>query len=175
MSNNELTQSNFVDATLAELRKQGLDYGSYFKMDLLKEMAGPFGKDPVKFAFFKIELSSRLIQLGFHISEANLNGEGMRICQAVENFHIATGWLGRADAAHNRAHLLLEKTDQTRLTEAEKQRDSNLLREIQHRRLMLSRLGEIVKIVKKHRPGLLKEDQEIEIQDTNVCGATNKL
>jgi hypothetical protein len=161
----KLSQVELVDAALGHLRKEGLDYGSYFPMALLRKLAGPLGKDDVKFAFFKMALSESLLEFGgFHISEANLNGEGMRICQAVENFHVASNWLARADRSHARAQRLLERTDQTRLTEAEKQRDANLLREIQHRRMMLSRQDDVVKLIKKHKPALLKEDIETETQ-----------
>jgi hypothetical protein len=159
----ELSQVELVDAAMARLQQDGLDYGSYFPMALIKELAGPMGKDPVKLAFFKMSLSESLLDRGFHISEANLNGEGMRICQAVENFHVATGWLVRADRSHARAQLLLEKTDQSRLTDAEKQRDANLLREIQHRRMMLRRQNDFVRLARKHKPALLKEDVEMEV------------
>jgi hypothetical protein len=159
----ELTQVEIVSAALVRLHGQGLDYGSYFAMSFIKELAGPLSKDPVKFAFFKMGLSAALLELGFHISEANLNGEGMRICQAVENFHVATNWLVRANSAHERAKKLLEKTDQDRLTDAEKQRDANLLREIHYRRMMLARTEDFAKLAKKHRPALLKEEMEVEL------------
>jgi hypothetical protein len=158
----ELTQVELVDAAMVQLRQIGLDYGSYFPMSLIQKLAGPLGKDPVKFAFFKMALSESLLNIGLHISEANLNGEGMRICQAVENFHVAVNWLNKADRSHIRAQLLLQKTDQGKLTDAEKQRDANLLREIHHRRMMLSRTEDFAKLAKKHKPALLKEDIEVE-------------
>jgi hypothetical protein len=108
-------------------------------------------------------LSECLLDMGFHISEANLNGEGMRICQAVENFHVSVNWLNRADRGHARAQKLLERTDQSQLTDAEKIRDANLLREIHHRRMMLARTEDFVRLAKKHKPALLKEDVEVEV------------
>jgi hypothetical protein len=57
---------------------------------------------------------------------------------------------------------LLTNTDQSQLTEAERTRDANTLRELGHQKIMLARSNEVVSVVKKHKPGLLKEPIDIE-------------
>jgi hypothetical protein len=80
----------------------------------------------------------------------------------VENYHFAKGWIAQADNAHERAEYLLTGANQNQLTEAEKIRDGNLLRQIQHRRMLLRRSDDVIKVVKKHSPAILQPDRDVE-------------
>jgi hypothetical protein len=56
---------------------------------------------------------------------------------------------------------LLEQTPQDEMSEAEKRRHEKELRELRYSNRLHARRGEVIEIVKKHRPGLLREDTDI--------------
>jgi hypothetical protein len=155
---NFLSRNDIIERALFLLKANGLDYGSFFPMDQLRSWAGRLAEKESDFAFFKMGLAEQLLELGFKWSEAGLNGSGVRIGQAVENYHFAERWLARSGRDHDRAQLLLSRTDQSRLTPAEQERDRNMLRIIQHQKMMLRRRAEVVEVLQKHKPGLLRED-----------------
>lgn len=156
-------QLALINNAITQLKARGLDYGAFFPIAVLRELAGPDSQDDVRFGFFKMALVAELREMGFCLSESGMNGQGMRVMQAVEHFHVATRWQGDAQAALERGVTLLTHTDQTRLTPAEQTRDANALRELQHQKMMLSRTDEVIPVLKRHKPGLLKADIEAEL------------
>lgn len=161
---NELSRQEYFDSVISQLHAKGVDYGAFYPAEELRTLAGPLAKTENDFAFFKMQLRESFLNLSPRklLTERGLNGAGMRIAQRVEHYYFSVSLLERADAAHVKAELLLEGDDQGELTEAERQRDANLLREIKHRRMMLRRAEEVYKVVRRHKPALLHEDVEAE-------------
>jgi hypothetical protein len=154
------TLGQIVQAAIVQLEPE-ISYGKYFPMSQLKQLAGAMGQDETKFAFFKLSLISAFRERGFWLNEKGLNGEGMRIALALENFYYAESATEKAIAGLDRATVLLTKTDLTGLSEAEVKRHENTLRQTQHQRLMLLRSEEVTAVIRKHKPALLRPDIEI--------------
>jgi hypothetical protein len=161
---NELTRNEFINEVIAQLKVKGIEYGAFYKTEELRQLAGPFGKDETMFSFFKLELRKRFADLRLLLTEKGLSGAGMRIAQPVEIYHFAKSWIDQADNAHDRAEFFLAGNDQSRLTEAEKLRDTNLLRQIAHRRMLLRRAEDVVKVLERRAPAILKADIETPVE-----------
>lgn len=163
MSEENITQYETVIATLEKLKTEGLTYGSFFRTEHLRELAGPWGTDKA-FPFFMMELAEHLRNAGMILSCAELGGTGYRILQQVENYHATQRWHDGIGKAYDRIVTVMTSMDRGSMTDAEKIRDENWLRQMRHERLMHRRTIEVMEIIKKHKPGLLKEDQEAALE-----------
>ena len=164
---NELTvttQSQAVESAIKGMERIGLDYGAYFPMAQLQELAGPTWGSEERFLYFTWAIGDALRQRGFGWSKKGLNNEGYRIPQKVENPHYAERCQRDAMNSLDNAITLLANTDTSGLTDAEVKRHENVLRQTQHQKLMLLRSDEAVKAIKRHKPGVLKPDVEVETE-----------
>jgi hypothetical protein len=159
-----LNQTQIVASTLVAMGKLGLDHGSYYTMGQLKEFAGPVWSSADKFRYFIMGLQEALRHRGFCFSRRGLKNEGYRITQAVENSHYMEQQGHQALSALERAIVLGVNTDKSVLTDAERKRHDNVLRETQHQRMMLLRSDEVVDVLTKHKKGLLKPTIDLETQ-----------
>lgn len=162
MIDKTLTQKDVTVSALARMEERGLDYGSFFPMDFLKEIAGPWGDDD-NFRYFIMGLTMVLRQRGFIFTCSELNGEGYRIPQQVENYHYTQNWHDSIDRSYSKIITLMSNMKRDQMTETEKKRDDNWLRLMRHERMMLRRATDAIQVIKKNQPGFLKEDQEINI------------
>jgi len=161
MSEQKLSQTDAIAHALSRMTEQGLDYGSFFKAEFLKEIAGPWGSEK-NFHFFMIGLIVALRKRGMYLTSAELGGTGWRVAQAVEHYHVSQMWRNDAERAYDRAIELLTNTRRDSLTEAEKIRDDNAIRVLTYERKMLQRSEDVIKVVKKNKPTIFKEDIEME-------------
>jgi hypothetical protein len=156
-----LSRNEIVDAACNQLVESGVTHGSYLTTEQLRAMAQELGKDDVKFAFFKAEITAFLRGRGLWLTSEGLHGEGYRVGQPVENAYYIQACMQAAGAALDRAIVLGRATDLSTLTEPEARRHQNVLRQAQHQRMMLLRSSEVEKVLKRHRPVLLKPDIEV--------------
>jgi hypothetical protein len=147
-----------VQTALVQMDQNGLTYGSYFPMGELKKLAETMGGNETDFAFFKMALGAALRERGYWFTCDGLRGEGYRIAQRVENAHYIERTMREAQNDLARGITLGANTDFTGLTDAERRRHENLLAQARHQRLMLLRAEEATTVIRKHKPGLLRED-----------------
>lgn len=162
MSDKTLTQKDVTMNALARMAERGLDYGSFFPMDFLKEIAGPWAEEH-KFPFFMMGLAAILRERGFVFTCSELNGEGYRIPQQVENYHYTQHWHDSIERSYDKIITVLSNMKRDQMTEIEQKRDENWLRLMRHERMMLRRAGDAIQLIRKNQPGLLKEDKEAEV------------
>jgi hypothetical protein len=155
----KISQHDAVAAALVQMQTAGLNYGSFFPIEFLKKAAGPWGTEKT-FHYFMILLSETLRKRGMCLTSANLNGTGFRVCQQVENYHVAQNWRGDAQRCFDRAITLLSNMERDALTAAEKLRDESALRKLRYERQLLNRSDDVIKVVRKHKPGIFRDDVE---------------
>ena len=156
-----------IATALSELGKLGLlAYGSFIRTDVMKQVAGPYGDNPKKFPWpFVMNLASELFRQGKILSCAELGGEGWRIIQAVENYHVTSRWYDGIARTYSRIIQVHESMDKNELTSAEQLRDENWVRRVRYEQLLHRRKTEVIKLVTKHKPGLLKRDVDAEVKE----------
>lgn len=162
MSDKLLTQKDVTVNALARMAERGLDYGSFFPMEFLKEIAGPWG-DEENFRYFIMGLTEILRERGFIFTSKELNGEGYRIPQQVENYHYTQHWHDSINRSYDKIITVLSNMKRDQMTEIEQKRDENWLRLMRHERMMLRRAGDVIQMIRKNQPGLLKGDREAEV------------
>ena len=155
-------QAQAVAGAIAAMESTGLDYGNFYSMTKLKELAGPAWEQEKKFTWFIVGLTAALRERGFWFTREGLRNEGFRIAQRVENAHYMERTNHEAIASLERGIVLGGNTDLTGLTEAETKRHENVLRQTRHQRLMLVRSEEVIDTLRQHKKGLLRDDVEVE-------------
>jgi hypothetical protein len=156
-----VSQNDVMVAALTKLQTEhSLDYGSFLPMTLLKELAKPYDAEK-QFPFFMMALTERCRELGFVLSSAELAGTGYRVLQQVEHYHVGEHWHNEAYRAYDKIIILMSSMKRDKLTDAEKLRDDNFLRQMRYERQMLIRADDAIKSLKKHAPSILKPDVEV--------------
>ena len=143
----------------AAIKVAALGFGGYAPNELITEISGykPVTKE---FGFFVSDVREILVERGMWLSGEGQNSAGFFIIRPSENAVLASRYAG---AAHRRLLLmqrLLECTPQDAMSEAEKRRHAKELRELRYSNRLHARQSEVVEIVRKHKPGLLKDDIE---------------
>ena len=148
------------EALIVLVERKGLTFGSYFTIEELKELAGPLGADDDRFHhYFLRGLTELLRERGYWFLSRGLNGQGYRVAQQSENVHYLDRCQRDAESALERGVVLGNATlgNPAELTQAEQMALEHELRATRHQLTMLRRSEDVEKVLRKHKPGLLKE------------------
>jgi hypothetical protein len=106
---------------VTQLFSDGLIPGSIIRADTIEEVTG-LHKGTVEFNFWVKAIRDVLIKRGIWLSGEGYNGEAYEILHPRENHWVVKLAAAKAIRSGKRMQTLLENTDQSQLTELEKQK-----------------------------------------------------
>jgi hypothetical protein len=115
-----------------------------------------------EFSFFVSTVRRELAQYGMWLSGEGQEGKGFFIVRPSENAVVASRFQNKATRAIELMEQLLTNTPLEGMTDAEKRRHDKELRDLRFTNRIMRRKREVVEVIKKHKPGLLKDDVELE-------------
>ena len=136
-----------------------LGFGGYIPNQEIVDLSG-YKTNTKQFGFFVSDVREVLVSSGMWLSGEGQNSEGFFVLRASENAVLASRYAGKAHRALLLVQTLLECTPQDTMSEAEKRRHDKELRELRYSNRIYARQAEVVEVLRKHKPGILKEDVE---------------
>jgi hypothetical protein len=158
MSDKQLaTRSERILAAATEI--EALGFGGFVSNEQIVKVSG-YEKDTKEFGFFVSDVREVLVEQGMWLSGEGQQSKGFFIVRPSENAIVASRFSGKAHRALQLMQRLLERTPLTDLNEAERRRHEKELRELRYSNRLHARRDEVLEVIKKHKPGLLKDDLE---------------
>jgi hypothetical protein len=136
-------------------------FGAALASTELSELSG-YAVETKQLSFFVSDVREELAANGMWLSGEGQAGQGFFVVRPSENAVVASRFAGKAHRALLLMQTLLEKTPLDTMTDAERRRHEKELRELKYSNRLYARRQDVVKLVKKHQPSLLKEDIETE-------------
>ena len=159
ISKSELqTRTERVANAARVISEQG--FGSAYSNEQIEELSG-YSAGSREFAFFVSSVRAEVAEMGMWLSGEGQDGKGFFVVRPSENAVIASRFSGKAYRALQLMQTLLERTPLDALTESERKRHEKELRELKYSNRLFERRKDVIKVINKHSPGLLKDDIEI--------------
>jgi hypothetical protein len=135
-------------------------FSSYFSNQQIAEWSG-YEPDTQPFHFFLTTVRKVLAEQGMWLSGEGQEGKGFFVVRPSENAVVASRFTNKAFRALQTMQTLLENTPLDQLTEAEVRRHEKELRELKYTTRLMKRKREVMGVLKKHAPGILRDDIEL--------------
>lgn len=158
MSNGELSRIERLGFVAQTISASG--FGSFHTNEQISEWSG-YKLGTLEFSFFVSSVRQQLVKEGMWLSGEGQEGKGFFVIRPSENSIVASRNKNAARKVLSSMKTLLEQTPLTDLTEAEQRRHDKELREIRYSNRLMERQKDVLEVVKKHMPGILNEDIEV--------------
>ena len=155
----ELTRTEKLGVLARQI--DSLGFGAFVANEQITEVSG-YVPETQEFSFFITGIRNQLVEHGKWLSGEGQEGKGFFVVRPSENAVVSSRYTNKANRVLQVMQTLLEKTPMDELTEAERRRHRKELRELRYSNRLVERREEVLEIVKKHKPGLLKQDIESE-------------
>lgn len=158
MSTKELSRVEKLGFVAETISTAG--FGSFHTNKQVSDWSG-LAPGSLEFNFFVSAVRQQLVQYGMWLSGEGQEGKGFFVIRPSENAIVASRNKNAARKVMSVMECLLERTPRNELSEAEQRRHDKELRELQYSNRLLERQRDVIETVKKHKPGLLNEDVEV--------------
>jgi hypothetical protein len=139
--------------------KEGVEYGKIYKTEFFEEWFSlDRVKDSMKFGLEITKIRKVLEQEGFYLSGRGQNGTQYVVIQPEHNVDVMRHYQRLAMDSLRRGTILGTTTKLDTLTDEERAKHENVLEKIATRQVLMSRADAVHKLVKRHQPKLLTDD-----------------
>jgi hypothetical protein len=112
-------------------------------------------------SFFVALIRQELCNHGRYLSGEGQEGKAFFIVRNTENSVVAHSKRNSATKQLNMMESLLVNTDHTGMTAPEERRHERELRKIRYINRMIERRDDVIEVLDKHKPGILRDDVDV--------------
>jgi hypothetical protein len=135
-------------------------FKSYFSNEQISEWSG-YEPRTQAFSFFLTNVRKVLAEQGMWLSGEGQEGKGFFVVRPSENAVVSSRFTNQYFRGMETMQTLLENTPLDQLTEAEVRRHEKELRELKYTTRLMKRKREVVTVLRRHAPGILRDDIEL--------------
>jgi hypothetical protein len=135
-----------------------LGYNQFCTNEQISDWSGGYQPGTQEFNFFVSNVRQLLVQRGMWLSGEGQEEKGFFVVRPSENAVVASRMKNKAERVLFNMRQLLENTPLEQLSDPEKRRHEKELREIRYTTRVLRRKSEVIAVIKKHSPGILRDD-----------------